>query len=447
MAARPDKLPPPIPGKPKGPPPIPESPKDFLDEEGERLDAEDLIEVEDASELEADLDKAFDRIVLPEDFEEDDGIVIVEGEVEEAIPLIEIGDEDMEEIHEGPRSLDEMLEMQKKEMVVGEMEFPGGVEVAFALSRAEDPDKRKKSANQDAIIMRDGIIGALDGLGGSKAGGLASAEVSNHFPTFLSKEEQALELADEKTVEGLKNDYVESQLQMLGKDAAAEERAKLEAAWEAAPTDVRKAMISMREAIKHADKVAEKAGGQTTIDVAKTVTVGDRRFVVFGHAGDGGMTLKRMDGTVEELTKEDSLLDTLIGMGFASPDALKDLDAKAAIPAKVEAMVRKAGSLDAGSEVKNRHIRMMMTNALGGDAPVIPRTGYIEVFAGDELYLNSDGPREELTGEDGMYDPKRVAGITSPDATPLENAKAINAAAKAEGKKGDDKITGAMRFK
>lgn len=410
-------------------------------------DLTDLAELEEEDSVDSDIEAAFDRILLPSDMDGDD-FEIVEATVEhptkeEEIPLLE--DLEVEEIHEGPKSLDEMLEMQKQELVAGEIDdFQEGADVAFVLSRAESKNKREKGYNQDAVIAKDGIIGALDGLGGSKEGGLAAAKVADRFPDLLSEQEVTFRFA--KDMDAFKDDFVESQLFLLHKDAAEGERSRISEAWDAAPDEVKRKMMEFREAIKGADKVAKETGGQTTIDVSTTVTVDGKRYEVFGHAGDGGLTLKRADGTVEELTREDSLLDFLIASGMMPPDAHERLDEEADVPKSLQAKLRKAARISEDTPLKYYHVRMAMMNGLGGEG-VIPRIGYVEVHDGDELYLNSDGPREELTNAQGVYDPNRLSAMTDPEATPLENARAINAAAKAEGSKNDDKITVGKRFK
>ncbi len=198
----------------------------------------------------------------------------------------------------------------------------------------------KRKHNEDSLLAAEefGVFVVADGVGGRKAGELASAITVNTFQSYAPQ----LKAAVDAFAADANRDTRNGVLQLLDQAANAASRRVYEAA------------------------TATGRQGMTTTLVA-AVLGGGAAFVV--HVGDSRAYLVR-DGELRQLTEDHSMVNELIRTGAMTPD-----------------------------DAATSRYRNVITRAVGLYPTVRTDTLHVELLDGDRLLLCSDGLSDMVPAE------------------------------------------------
>jgi serine/threonine protein phosphatase PrpC len=317
----------------------------------------------------------------------------------------EIGTEDMEFVRQ-PGELQEAA-------VVPAFEVNGfkKTEVAVTLEKKDErkdlPEDSAEMRNQDNVIAdpESGLLGVLDGLGGEGKGDLASKSAERAIPESYKralKRNLALSPAD------VQRQLVEHQLAKLGATdigVVTKQRKDLTAMAEHLlsfdPVMARKS-LSLLESFRDAHEAVLESGGKTTACAGFIHEAKDgKRWLVAASVGDSGAYLRRANGEVVPLTKEDSLLNCLQDAGFLSPDLLTQMkgepDKDFSIPISERLAVALGADADVAKQLAKTGItytyhkmKASMVASLGSKLS-LPSLTFVPLKTGDEVYFGTDG--------------------------------------------------------
>lgn len=216
--------------------------------------------------------------------------------------------------------------------------------------------------NEDAYFVdpRRRVIGVFDGVGGRSAGKIASHEAG---------------------------DIVHRHLSALPPRAASEEIKK----------DLVEAITNGHERIKDLSKRHKEFEGMaTTASVGKIINEGGKRKLVFAHIGDSRIYVARADGTLKQVTADDSVLN------FALEKARKDGNQK-----EISKLEKISAQIDEVQDVTGEDVdpdlrfffnyRNQISSGMGVDANFAVKTGEIELADNDIILSTSDGIHDNLT--------------------------------------------------
>ncbi|MFH1193585.1 MAG: protein phosphatase 2C domain-containing protein [bacterium] len=223
---------------------------------------------------------------------------------------------------------------------------------AFSKESPDHPDRNEDSFFIDADSA---IAGIFDGMGGHKAGNIAS------------------EMAAGAILEELKN---------APEDMPAGD-------WEGYMKNA--FLKASREIVDQIEKDPESFGNMgTTATAVKLLETPAGKKAVIGNAGDSRIYLFR-NGKLSRITRDDTIVQEYIDRGAFKNDV--DLDQKI--------------TLNAGKGPKEYtfdELRHQITQVLGvkesAHKEMEPRVQTIDVFPGDILMLSSDGIHDNLDDED-----------------------------------------------
>lgn len=225
----------------------------------------------------------------------------------------------------------------------------------FSASTETSPEHPDRNEDAFFIDAENGVAGVFDGMGGHKAGNIAS------------------EMAAGAVLEQLIN---------VPKDMPARD-------WEKyMKSALAKASREIVDAIKKNPEATEGMG--TTATVVKFLKTPAGKKAVIGNAGDSRAYLFR-NGKLSRITKDDSVVQELIDEGTFKND--EDLDQKV--------------TLNIGQGPKEYtlgEIRAGISQALGvretAHQNLKPNVQTIDVFSGDILMLSSDGIHDNLADKE-----------------------------------------------
>jgi serine/threonine protein phosphatase PrpC len=211
----------------------------------------------------------------------------------------------------------------------------------------------KRSQNEDALLAQGehGLFVVADGVGGRKAGELASALTVDTFQAFAPRLREAVERLAAGSDPGSRNDVL-ALLDQAANTASAR-------VYDTAETTGRQGMTST---------------------LAAVVVGGGVAFVV--HVGDSRVYLLR-DGQLQQLTEDHSLVNEMV----------------------------QAGSISAEEAERSRY-RNVITRAIGLYPNVQADTLAVELLPGDRLLLCSDGLSDLVTGG-SLVQLMRLADVTT----------------------------------
>lgn len=231
-------------------------------------------------------------------------------------------------------------------------------EAGAETSSSEDhPDR-----NEDAYFVdpRRRVIGIFDGVGGRSAGQIASHEAGDIIHRHLSA------LPPRATAEEIKKDLAE-------------------------------AMANGHEKILDtAKRRPEFEGMATTASVGKIINEGGKRKLVFAHIGDSRIYIARANGSLKQVTNDDSVLN------YALEKAKKEDNQKEILKLeKIAAQMDEVGDVldkDVDPDLRFFFInRNRISAGLGVDANFAVKTGEIELAGDDIVLFTSDGIHDNLT--------------------------------------------------
>jgi serine/threonine protein phosphatase PrpC len=354
-------------------------------------------------------------------------------------PVVELTDEDFidedGEEKSGVRKIADLTgeaveirepgELQQSE-VVEAFKIPGfaGMEVAATLEKKEErkgsPDKR----NEDNVLAdpETGLVGVFDGLSGegeAGAGARASMDAEHLIPERFAKLLRTP--GDLATMERRLVDH-----QLNRKNPATPELRALyqrqltemvEGMMMKDPQMVRKA-LALIEAIRQTNKDIQKTGGKTTATVGFVHRTPDgQRWAVVASVGDSLAMKRRKNGELVPVTKEDSLLNSLLDSGHLTEEQVHDLQAhlekEITIPATLEAVYAMGGGPEEFEAMKRQGkeqipvnyklLKRAMVAGLGG-SNAEPALSVRRLEPGDELIMASDGLTDKYETAEGRMD-------------------------------------------
>jgi serine/threonine protein phosphatase PrpC len=370
------------------------------------------------------------------DFIENSGIRTIQPSNEEI--------EEIEEVYKNP----EPGEFQESD-VVDAFKIPvfKGIEVAATLEK-NNKHKGTEERNQDNIIAdpETGLIGVLDGMSGmgkegdgAKASMIAAHEIPERFAKLL------------KMPGGLAN--VRERLidhQLVRKNPSTPE---LKTQYRKQLTDMVEGMLekdpemgrralALIEAVRQTNKYVQETGGMTTATVGFVHETPDgQRWAVVASIGDSSAMKRRENGELVPITREDSLLNSLLDSGYITEEQVRDLRAnpkkKIMVPA-LEFVYAMGGGQAEFEEVKARGIEQIsvdhkllkgMVAGLGGSKGD-PALSIHRLEPGNELIIASDGLTGSYKTAEGKTD-LRALGEEFKGGAITENLDNVRKAVKA----------------
>lgn len=268
--------------------------------------------------------------------------------------------------------------------------FPD-LDVALTLEK-KSRHGRPDPFNQDNVLAdpHTGLLGVFDGVGGSANGASASRaaerSIIEHYETDMRK-------ADDLEPRVLKR-MLQAELDQRARDRSfrADEprervRERMDAAEDFASTifDIDPAMgrkaWALVDAFRMSNADVNIANGETTACVGFIHTTPDgRRFAVVANLGDSGALIRHADGTMEQITEEDSLVNRFLDAGSLS---LEELYAMKRDPEKqFPTEYGPKSYFELGAAI---------ATALGSDRYVPPSLSLRTLEPGEELIFCTDG--------------------------------------------------------
>jgi|GEM_PF-6654287 len=300
--------------------------------------------------------------------------------------------------------------------------FAPGIEVGLALRRSVE--RMGDTRGQD-MILADGktkLTGVFDGLGGvgdPGSGAEASAYAAELMPEVYDDVSRSLAvLAKQDKLKTKIEDLISAQYDGL----TAEERRKegwdaFKRRWESQPEAVRMESLRLFYAVKRLNErlgaLLANSGGRTTLVVGKTVEAEGQRYEVIVNVGDSGAYRRRADGTVEQVTVEDSAVQRALEEGTIT-------EADLSRPDIVGMLARRFG-------FRPNQVTTMMFEVMGG-ATVRPRVTAVPVAAGEAVIYATDGLDKGLETQGdplARLDAKALAIAIDPSLGPAEAAAAL----------------------
>lgn len=321
-------------------------------------------------------------------------------------------------VHESFSTPQEMQEFE----IVEAMTFPtaNGLEGGVTLQKKRERTGGEK--NEDCVLaFEDKDLGAgygsFDGLGseGKKgAGALASAKAVEVLPMHLIETYQKLN--DTKISE----DFEKLSLITLDANLNQAITATPEAYKHLEPAVMKKA-IAVSEALKKTNEDVKNTGGKTTACFTLMHTSEDgKRYAITANIGDSGAILRRTDGSVSIITKEDAALPQMIEAG--------------AIPqAELAKMKADPNGYKLGGKFTYNKLKLTNTQALGS-SEATPRITITEMQPGDEIYNVTDGILDFFENEEGDTDIESIKNVLNKGGSLKERMESLREVADARSK-------------
>jgi serine/threonine protein phosphatase PrpC len=390
-----------------------------------------------------------------------DADIIEDSGVREVVDLTDEAVEEPEDLEAA--EIREPGELQESE-VVDAFEIPGfqGIEVAATLEKKNER-KGTEARNEDNIIADPdtGLIGVLDGLGGegeAGAGALASMSAEEKIPEIYSKllkDPSALLHVQERLIDHqmvrknpqtpeLKAQYQKQLTEMV------------EDILEKDPDMGRKA-LALIEAIRQTNRAVAETGGKTTATVGFVHQTPDgEKWAVVASSGDSPAMKRRANGEIVPITKEDSLLNSLLDSGQLTEAQVKELqtnpDRKMNIPLSLAVVQAMGGGKDEYDAMQAKGIKQFpanykllkraMISSLGGSkSNADPALSIRRLESGDTLIMSTDGHTDLYETGDGKTDFDALGKEFKGDSNTEDLNRARKAAkAKVSAAKKDDDI-------
>ena len=317
--------------------------------------------------------------------------------------VMELADADLEDVDEASEVREKLkipFEIQKEKLVEAQtFRSSNGIEGGISLQKKRE--RTDADLNQDCVLIYEDEMlgtgyGVFDGLGGEgekSSGAFASAKAVEVLPRHL---EEAHRNILGSTV---RKEFAKLSLIKLNEKTQEAETAKAED-YITADLEVMKKAVAIREALKRSNEDVRETEGKTTACFTLMHTTKDgKRFAITANIGDGGAILRRKDGSISMLTKEDGALTMYIEKGFLGPSRLELMKAE---PTKEFDI--------AGKMVTYDYLKRANTQVLGSSIGVEPRITITELEDGDEVFNVTDGILDFFEDENGDFDQEALRG-------------------------------------
>lgn len=302
-----------------------------------------------------------------------------------------------------------------------------GLEVAATLEKKEERKGDPNNKNEDNIIAdpKTGLIGVLDGLGGEGKGDLASKSAEQVIPEAYERNIAALP----KDLATIQQRLVEQQLKKANPgtpEQATQLRAQLTEMVETMlgkdPAMGRKA-LALVEAIRETNMAVRETGGKTTASVGFIHRAPDgSRWAVVTSIGDSPVFKRRKNGELIQVTREDSVLNSLRSSGVLSEEMVHRMklapETKERIPLTREVVQAMGGGEKEYAALQARGTREIpmsykdlkraMTASLGA-TEAEPNLSVRRLDEGDELVFATDGLTDKYETASGDTDLGSIA--------------------------------------
>jgi len=395
-------------------------------------------------------------------------IEVTEGDIEDIIDEdietsgVRLRPEGIPDITGEAADVREPGELQEKD-VVEAFEIPGfkGMTVAATLEKYTE-SQGTEVRNQDNIIAdpETGLIGVLDGLGGEgdeSAGARASMSAEQNIPErfsmLLNSPNNLLNIRERlidhqmnrknPSTPELKTRYQKQLTEMV------EDILEMDA-------ELGRKALALIEAVRQTNKSVQETGGKTTATVGFVHETPDgQKWAVIASSGDSPAMKRRKNGELIPITKEDSLLNSLLDSGELTEDQVHDMqsnpDKKVNIPLSLAVVQAMGGGKDEYDAMQAKRIKQFpanykllkraMISSLGGSVSnADPALNIRRLEPGDELIIASDGLTDKYERTDGETDLEALGNEFKGDAV-TEDLDRVRKAAKAKesaAKKDDD---------
>jgi len=293
-----------------------------------------------------------------------------------------------------------------------------GLRVGYTLEK-KDSTKKKHLPNGDAVIAdaETGLVGVFDGVGSNPRGHEASAYLATGLPgAALTALEKDRKRSDENVMQELRQRLYDSKEEQIavypheGSDVAiANLERNLQETISIVTQDPELARHTeaLLQGMERLSDDLHSRQTQTTACVGFVHrTPEGRRFLVAANVGDSGCILIRKDGSVLQVTTEDSYVDRLLAMGALTPELL--LEMKRNPSAKIDLPVEDHGSLTK-VPMDYYYAGTAATHFMGSKI-CRPTIGAAELFSGDSVLFLTDGCLDKFERmPDADTDPDELA--------------------------------------
>ena len=282
--------------------------------------------------------------------------------------------------------------LQTEEVVEAErVLMSDGVDVAIALAKKEGRQENGER-NEDNVLVYESpdlglMTGVMDGLGGVQerrnAAADASAVVESHLPNYA--ESFLRELSDSEVSDVLKGIRF-TKIGEQGPEATSD--ADRDSILGSADPIIQKKIASIVKALEKVNDDVTETGGKTTACITTIHTMDDgRRFAITANIGDSGAFKRSADGNLQEITREDSLLNELLAEGYITTEKIQEMRSDPKVTFKL------------GKEMSYQALKMTNTRGLGSST-ADPSISLVELKPGDSIVLATDGSIDFFEDQD-----------------------------------------------
>jgi serine/threonine protein phosphatase PrpC len=305
--------------------------------------------------------------------------------------------------------------------IVAAKEVPGfeGLRVGYTLEK-KNASKKKQLPNGDAVLAdaKTGLVGVFDGVGSNPRGHEASAYLAEKLPAAtLRALEKDRKRDDEDVMQELRQrlrDSADERIALLPLEdsdvALADLERKLDqtVALVTHDPEIARHTEALLQGMERLSDELRTRQAQTTACVGFVHQTPDgRQFLIAANVGDSGCIVIRKDGSVLQVTTEDSYVNMLLASGDLTPELL--LEMKQNPTAKVALPVED----DHGTIVKEPMDYYWVSACamrFMGSKICRPTIGVTELFPGDTALFLTDGALDKYDrSPDKESDPDEMA--------------------------------------
>lgn len=287
-----------------------------------------------------------------------------------------------------------------------------GLSVAATMEK-KDPPVYVEDQNTDAIPNQDniladpntGLMGVFDGVGGTRAGHLASQRAERVLPGEYEAAQAEIAKLDAAHVAAELADRQRKKLRTLSTRLDAKKETELQKYVERImkhDAELGRNALALLRGIEKANEYVRNTGSETTACVGFVHTSPDgTRWAVTSNIGDSRPFIRKKSGDIVMLNEEDSLMNFWRRSGHLPDELLplmrKDPDKDFLLQPSEETLQRMGLSKELiakyrkhGYPINYNELQGEITNSLGGPYPYASLE-ITRLESGDELFFATDG--------------------------------------------------------